>query len=104
MLHVRVASPADRTGQLVERLSALPGVRNLVVLAKARRPDGDVVQFDVHDGAANPVFETLRGQGLDGDGLIPVDRVDAVLGRAATPDRLAGVAARAQIRRRDLIQ
>jgi uncharacterized hydrophobic protein (TIGR00271 family) len=79
MLHVRVASPADRTGQLVEKLTVHPGVRNLVVLAKARRPDGDVVQFDVRDGAANPVFETLRGQGLDRDGLISVERVDAVL-------------------------
>jgi uncharacterized hydrophobic protein (TIGR00271 family) len=81
MLHVRVASPADRTGQLVEKLCAHPGVRNLVVLAEARQPDGDVVQFDVRDGAANPVFETLRGQGLDRDGLISVERVDAVLDR-----------------------
>jgi uncharacterized hydrophobic protein (TIGR00271 family) len=88
MLHVRVASPADRTGQLVEKLAAHPGVRNLVVLAGARRPDGDVVQFDVRDGAANPVFETLRGQGLDRDGLISVERVDAVLDQdTVTPTR-----------------
>src|SRR5215469_165579 len=79
MLHVRVTSPADRTGQLAEKLAAHPGVRNLVVLANARLPDGDVIQFDVRDGAANPVFETLRGQGLDRDGLISVERVDAVL-------------------------
>ena len=85
MLHVRVASPADRTGELVEKLSAHPGVRNLVVLANARRPDGDVVQFDVRDGAANPVFETLRGQGLDRDGLISVERVDAVLDAGTVP-------------------
>jgi uncharacterized hydrophobic protein (TIGR00271 family) len=88
MLHVRVASPADRTGQLVEKLASQHGVRNLVVLAKARRPDGDVVQFDVRDGAANPVFETLRGQGLDRDGLISVERVDAVLDQGtAVPTR-----------------
>jgi uncharacterized hydrophobic protein (TIGR00271 family) len=85
MLHVRVASPADRTGQLVEKLAGHHGVRNLVVLAKARRPDGDVVQFDVRDGAANPVFETLRGQGLDRDGLISVERVDAVLDQGTVP-------------------
>src|SRR6516164_1070443 len=85
MLHVRVASPADRTGELVEKLSAQHGVRNLVVLAKARRPEGDIVQFDVRDGAANPVFETLRGQGLDRDGLISVERVDAVLDAGTVP-------------------
>ena len=85
MLHVRVASPADRTGQLAEKLSAHPGVRNLVVLANARLPDGDIVQFDVRDGAANPVFETLRGQGLDRDGLISVERVDAVLDAGTVP-------------------
>lgn len=41
MLHVRVVSPASRTGHLVETLSALPGVQNLVVPAgTARRPEG----------------------------------------------------------------
>jgi uncharacterized hydrophobic protein (TIGR00271 family) len=91
MLHVRVASPADCTGQLVEKLSALPGVQNLVVLAHAaHRPAGDAVQFDVRDGAANPVFAILRDLGIDRDGLIAVERVDAVLDRAATPARGSG--------------
>src|SRR3974390_2705993 len=85
MLHVRVASPAGRTGQLVEKLAAHTGVRNLGVPANARLPHGDVVQFDVRDGAANPVFETLRGQGLDRDGLISVERVDAVLDQGTVP-------------------
>ncbi len=37
MLHVRVVSPASHTGHLVETLSALPGVQNLVVLANTAR-------------------------------------------------------------------
>ena len=85
MLHVRVVSPADRTGQLVEALAMLPGVQNLVVQAGARRPEGDAVVFDVRDGAANPVFATLRELGLDRDGLIAVQRVDAVLDHTDTP-------------------
>ena len=85
MLHVRVVSPADRTGQLVEALATLPGVQNLVVQAGARRPEGDAVIFDVRDGAANPVFATLRELGLDRDGLIAVQRVDAVLDHTDTP-------------------
>jgi hypothetical protein len=45
----------------------------------ARRPDGDAIQFDVSDDAANPVFGTLCDMGLDRAGVICVDRVDAVL-------------------------
>ena len=94
MLHVRVVSPADRTGQLVEALATLPGVQNLVVQAGARRPEGDAVVFDVRDGAANPVFATLRELGLDRDGLIAVQRVDAVLDHTDTPVKRARYMAR----------
>jgi uncharacterized hydrophobic protein (TIGR00271 family) len=80
MLHVRVVSPAAVTGQLADRLTAAPGVQNLVVQeGAATRPDGDAVQFDVHDEAANPVFRDLRDLGLDQLGGICVERVDAAL-------------------------
>src|SRR5215831_64864 len=89
MLHVRVVSPPDLTGSLADRLTAAPGVWNVVVLAgDARRPAGDAVQFDVRDGAANPVFRALRELGLDRDRVICVERVDAALtdqAPAATP-------------------
>jgi uncharacterized hydrophobic protein (TIGR00271 family) len=80
MLHVRVVSPPDLTGSLADRLAAAPGVWNVVVRAgDARRPAGDAVQFDVRDGAANPVFKALRELGLDRDRVICVERVDAAL-------------------------
>src|SRR5215475_4193695 len=80
MLHVRVVSPAALTGRLADQLSATPGVQNLVVQSgAATRPDGDAVQFDMHDEAANPVFRDLRGFGLDQAGAICVERVDATL-------------------------
>jgi len=48
VLHVRIASPPEVTGRLVETLTAHAGVLNLVVLkGTARRPDGDAVQFDL---------------------------------------------------------
>jgi hypothetical protein len=54
VLHVRAVSPAALTEQLADRLAAAPGVQNVVVRAgAARRPDGDAVEFDVRDGAAN---------------------------------------------------
>ena len=80
MLHVRVVSPPDLTGSLTDRLAAAPGVWNVVVqTGAARRPGGDAVQFDMGDGAANPVFEALREIGLDRDRVICVQRVDATL-------------------------
>jgi uncharacterized hydrophobic protein (TIGR00271 family) len=79
MLHVRVVSPGRVTAQLVGLLAMAPGVQNMVVQAGARRPDGDAVEFDLRDEAANPVLEALRELGLDRAGVICVDRVDAVL-------------------------
>jgi uncharacterized hydrophobic protein (TIGR00271 family) len=80
MLHIRVVSPERVTAQLARQLATAHGIRNVVVQAGgARRPDGDAVQFDLLDEAANPVFEALRELGLDQDGMICVERVDAVL-------------------------
>jgi uncharacterized hydrophobic protein (TIGR00271 family) len=80
MLHIRVVAPRDRTGRLLDSLAGLPGVQNVIVHdGAARRPDGDSVLFDVHDNAANPVFGALRGLGLDRDGGITVQLVDASL-------------------------
>ena len=71
MLRVRVMSPAGTTGRLLEALDAEPGVRNVVVLrGMARRPDGDAVEFDVRQGAANAVFRLLRGLHLDRPGTV----------------------------------
>jgi uncharacterized hydrophobic protein (TIGR00271 family) len=84
MLRVRVVSPADLTGPLLERLSAASGVQNLVVLREAvHRPQGDAVHFDLSEGAANPVFRELRELGLDRLGSISVERVDAMLASGA---------------------
>src|SRR5215469_8913053 len=72
--------PAALTGRLADLLTAAPGVQNLVVQpGAATRPDGDAVQFDVRDEAANPVFRDLRGLGLDRAGAICVEQVDATL-------------------------
>jgi uncharacterized hydrophobic protein (TIGR00271 family) len=94
MLHIRVMSPADVTERLLDRLADLPGVQNVIVLEGAgRRPDGDAVLFDVRGGAANAVFRTLRGLGLDRDGAITVEQIDASLagtGPSTRPGRRIG--------------
>jgi uncharacterized hydrophobic protein (TIGR00271 family) len=95
MLHIRVVSPANVTGQLVARLAVLPGIQNLIVLeGAARRPDGDAVLFDVLDRAANPAFRALRDLGLDRDDSIAVERVDASLTATASSGGPIGSPAR----------
>ena len=80
MLHVRIASPPDVTGRLLETLTAHPGVVNLVVVeGAARRPDGDAVQFDLPPGSANPVFRQLRDLRQAGLCSVMVEAVDASL-------------------------
>jgi uncharacterized hydrophobic protein (TIGR00271 family) len=86
MLHVRVVSPPGSTDDLVERLSADPGVRNLVVMrGAARRPDGDSVQFDLLTRFANPVLRELRARVQD-HGSVVIQRVDAAIGGPGDPE------------------
>jgi uncharacterized hydrophobic protein (TIGR00271 family) len=86
VLHVRIASPPDVTGRLVEALAADPGVLNLVVLpGTARRPDGDAVQFDLRTRSANPVFQQLRDLQLDRRGVVMVEAVDAAISDPERP-------------------
>jgi uncharacterized hydrophobic protein (TIGR00271 family) len=95
MLHVRVVSPYDLTRRLVEALAAAPGVRNLVVLpGAARRPDGDAVQFDVHNRSANPVFRQLRGLHLDHRGSVTVENVTVTLVDSGGRAEVAGASHR----------
>ncbi len=86
MLHVRVVSPPGSTDRLVERLSADPGVRNLVVMrGAARRPGGDAVQFDLLARFANPVLGELRAQVQD-HGSVVIQRVDAAINGPGEPE------------------
>jgi uncharacterized hydrophobic protein (TIGR00271 family) len=79
MLHVRVVSPPGSTDHLVERLTADPGIRNLVVMrGAARRPEGDAVQFDLLTRFANPVLRELRAQVQD-YGSVVIQHVDAAI-------------------------
>ena len=61
MIHLRVVSPPDVTASLVPELRTETAVMNLTVLPGAvSNPDGDAVQFDVLQGAANEVIGRLR--------------------------------------------
>jgi len=77
VLHVRIASPPGLTERLLQALTT-DGVEDLVVL-QARRPDGDVVQFDLPRGSANAVFQRLRDPQLAGLRSVMIEAVDASL-------------------------
>ena len=89
MLHVRVVSPSGTTDQLVGKLIAGPGVRNLVVLrGTARRPDGDAVQFDLATRYANRVLAQLRAELRDHGSVV----IENVTGPVSGPDDQDGTA------------
>ncbi len=85
MIHIRAVSPADVTPSLVEALASNPGVLNLIILdGVARNPDGDAVQFDVINAAANQIIGELRGHGITERGSVVIEDVGATLSERAT--------------------
>ena len=91
MLRVRLVSPPDWTERLVEKLSAEPGIRNLVVLpGAARRPTGDALQFDLLTGFANPVLRELRALSFGERGSVVVEEVNAAGSPPAEADGSTG--------------
>ena len=84
MIHLRVVSPPDVTASLVPELRTETAVMNLTVLPGAvSNPDGDAVQFDVLQGAANEVIGRLRDHGLDQRGSIVLENVDSSISALA---------------------
>ncbi|GIJ47964.1 hypothetical protein Val02_48500 [Virgisporangium aliadipatigenens] len=88
MLHVRVITPEGVSERVREILAADDAVTHVVVLpGVALSPAGDLVEFDVVREGASSVLDRLRELGLEQDGSIVVERVDAALSEAA--DRAA---------------
>ncbi|MEV6492157.1 DUF389 domain-containing protein, partial [Actinoplanes sp. NPDC051633] len=84
MLHVRVIAPEQVTGRALDALAGDNGVTHLVVLpGAARSPRGDVIEFDVVREGASSVLDQLSSLGLDRDGAIVVERVDATFSASA---------------------
>jgi uncharacterized hydrophobic protein (TIGR00271 family) len=85
MLHVRVVSPPGATEELIEKLTAEAGIRNLIVVpGAARHPDGDAVQFDLLDRSANRVLHELRAR-IGAVSSIVIENVDASIAATGEP-------------------
>ncbi len=88
MLHVRVIAPQPVSARVQQLLGADGAVTHLVVLpGAAKAPAGDVLEFDVVREGASHVLDGLHALGVDRDGAIVVENVDAAL--SASADRAA---------------
>jgi uncharacterized hydrophobic protein (TIGR00271 family) len=84
MLHLRMITPADRTGQVVSLLERTLGTAHLAVLpGAARDPAGDVVMCDVAREAADELLSELSGLGLEEDGSVAVEDIAMTLSKRA---------------------
>jgi uncharacterized hydrophobic protein (TIGR00271 family) len=78
MLHVRIASPASLTEDVLRMLSDDPAVSSLsAVRGASLRPPGDLVYADVAREAANDVVDRLRGMGIQHEGSVHLEPVRA---------------------------
>ncbi|MEU3859075.1 DUF389 domain-containing protein [Streptomyces sp. NPDC028722] len=84
MLHLRLITPKERTGEVVRLIEETVGTAHLVVLpGTARDPAGDVVLCDVAREAGDGLIAGLRRLGLDDTGSIAVESIDLSLSRRA---------------------
>ncbi|MEU3931698.1 DUF389 domain-containing protein [Streptomyces sp. NPDC029044] len=84
MLHLRLITPSDRTGEVVMLIEKTVGTTHLVVLpGAARDPAGDVVMCDVAREAGDELLAGLRELGIDTTGSIAVESIDLSLSERA---------------------
>jgi uncharacterized hydrophobic protein (TIGR00271 family) len=84
LLTLRITVPPDRTDAVRELFEDCPGTAHLAVLPGASvRPLGDLVVADVARESADGLVAGLRALGIDRDGAISMEAVDAAVSRRA---------------------
>ncbi len=84
LLHLRITAPADRTEAVRALLAEDPGTAHLAVLPGCSvSPPGDLFLVDVARESADGVINALRRLGIDQDGGIVIESVDAAVSRPA---------------------
>jgi uncharacterized hydrophobic protein (TIGR00271 family) len=85
MLHARVVAPADLAPAVIDHLAGLGSVINLTHFpGAARKPDGDLILFDVAREDASAVVEALKEHGCATRGSIALTTVELSVSDAAT--------------------
>ncbi|EHB50437.1 Conserved hypothetical protein CHP00341 [Mycolicibacterium rhodesiae JS60] len=84
MLHLRVISPVELRGKVIDVLGRHAGVTHLVVHPEAALdPAGDEITADIARESANDVVDDLKALKLQRRGAITLDVVDTVVSTAA---------------------
>ncbi|GAB2722511.1 DUF389 domain-containing protein [Streptomyces bullii] len=84
MLHLRLITPPEKTGDVVRLIEGTVGTTHLVVLpGAARDPAGDVVLCDVAREAGDELLSGLQDLDIDGCGSIAVENIDLSLSQRA---------------------
>ncbi|MEJ8672543.1 DUF389 domain-containing protein [Streptomyces sp. MS1.AVA.1] len=83
LVHFRMVMPSALTRPAVGLLTSHGSVLNLVVVRSSQIPEGDAVECDVVQGAANDVLTQLREMGVDRTGSIAVDGIDMMFSQQA---------------------
>ncbi|GAB2658349.1 DUF389 domain-containing protein [Prescottella soli] len=80
MLHLRVISPSERTGEVLHMLAAEPGATHVTLAISASiDPPGDVIEADVARACANDVLAALTALDLVRTGGILFEPTGTVL-------------------------
>jgi uncharacterized hydrophobic protein (TIGR00271 family) len=83
-MHLRVGVPPGRTDAVRELFEECPGTAHLAVLPGASvLPPGDLFLADVARESADALVAGLRHLGVDDDGAISMESVDAAVSRRA---------------------
>jgi uncharacterized hydrophobic protein (TIGR00271 family) len=84
MLHLRIITPPDLTGTVLEELAQDPGVIHISVdRGAATEPPGDLVSCDVVRASVNPLVRRLRSAGVTERGGITMTEPETVISTAA---------------------
>ncbi|MPQ98773.1 DUF389 domain-containing protein [Modestobacter sp. I12A-02628] len=84
MLHLRVTVPTDRSEAVRELFAADCGCAHLAIVPGGSiQPPGDLFLVDVARESADGLIAALRGLGVDEDGGIAIEAVDAAVSRPA---------------------
>jgi uncharacterized hydrophobic protein (TIGR00271 family) len=84
LLHLRVTVPPDRVDAVRTLFAECPGTAHVAVLPGASlHPAGDLVLADVARESADALITGLRELGIDRDGGITLEAVDAAVSHAA---------------------
>ncbi|MFF4017721.1 DUF389 domain-containing protein [Streptomyces sp. NPDC001843] len=84
MLHLRLITPSDKTGEVVRLIEKTVGTTHLAVVpGAARNPVGDIVMCDVAREAGDELLTGLQRLGIDATGSIAVENIDLSLSKRA---------------------